>query len=198
MNQKTQKICNRLLKWIESNNLKGWDPYDALNSPFLSSLSHENRILGIVFTQFLRYIPFNTRRFWRIPRVKMTKTVSLFVEALLNLMTTDIENKTHYLLKIKELEWLKNQRLPGYHGACWGYSHDWQSRSMFLPKNEPSIVCTAFVARSFIKAYEYLGDAEYLDIACSACDFILKDIPHYKKGNTHCFSYVRVKTCFSS
>jgi uncharacterized protein YyaL (SSP411 family) len=76
-----------------------------------------------------------------------------------------------------------------YHGACWGYNFDWQSAVFYIPKGEPTVVNTCFIADAFLDAYEAFGDKNYLDVARSSCDFILKDLIKTSKGPNFCFSY---------
>src|SRR4030043_1689744 len=51
----------RLQAYIEAAGFKGYDPYDALNSPILSGLSLGNKVLRIAFIQLLKRLPVNLR-----------------------------------------------------------------------------------------------------------------------------------------
>jgi len=120
----------------------------------------------------------------------MTKTVALIVLGHLNLAQVVKDSQWHLDRASAGLDWLMREQIPGFEGACWGYSHDWQSRSMFLPKHQPSLVCSVFVSRAFLAAYERFADERYLAIARSSCNFILQDLPRLYSGKTYCFSYV--------
>ena len=185
-----QHTLNSILDYLEQADWFGYDPYDALNGPILARISLGRPLVGAALTQFLRFLPVNPRSVLGIPVVRMTKTVSLIVQAHLNLARLGQRSQWHFEQARKGLEWLASQQICGFHGACWGYSHDWQARSMLLPKTQPSLVCTAFVARAFLSAYEDLGERRYLEIARSSCDFVLRDLPRYRSGDTYCFSYV--------
>ena len=63
------------------------------------------------------------------------------------IQTKEAEIEARELLD--DLIWM---RLKGFHGACWGYNFDWQSRSFFAPRGTPTIVPTAFAARALCEA----------------------------------------------
>ena len=50
---------SKLRGYIEESNFNGYDPYDALNSPFLRAISFGNKYLRIAFTQGLKRLPVN-------------------------------------------------------------------------------------------------------------------------------------------
>ena len=58
----------RLEVWIEGQDFKGWDPYDALNSPLLSRLTFGNRRLGQVWVQLFKRSPINLRPLFRVSK----------------------------------------------------------------------------------------------------------------------------------
>jgi hypothetical protein len=185
-----QQTIDTLLRYLLGCDWAGFDPYDVMNSPFWSRLARGRPLVGGVLTQLMRYLPFDSRRLWGIPPVRMTKTVSLIVRSHLNLERLGHDAEWHREQARRGLDWLAEQRLPGFHGACWGYSHDWQSRLMFVPKTQPALVCTVFVARAFLDAYARWGDDKDLQIARSSCDFVLEDLPRYETDAGHCFSYI--------
>jgi hypothetical protein len=52
------------------------------------------------------------------------------------------------------LRWLVENQSPRYNGACWGNHFDYQSRSVFVTRNSPSVVWTALIGHAFLDAYE--------------------------------------------
>ena len=60
---------------------------------------------------------------------------------------------------------------------CWGYSFPWQTRTIIVPRGEPNIVCTVFVANALLDAYEKNRNVRYLSMAVSAAEYILNE--HY-------------------
>ena len=85
---------------------------------------------------------------------------------------------------------LLSSSVEGFSGAAWGYNFDWQSRNFFAPRGTPTVVPTAFAARAFIEAARQFKDDEYLNVARSVCDFLLRDLPRTIDTETElCFSY---------
>ena len=85
---------------------------------------------------------------------------------------------------------LLSLKVEGFSGAAWGYNFDWQSRNFFAPRGTPTVVPTAFAARAFIEAARQFEDEDYLKVARSVCDFLLRDLPRtVDTENELCFSY---------
>jgi rhamnogalacturonyl hydrolase YesR len=74
------------------------------------------------------------------------------------------------------LQWLIENRSPQFRGYCWGNHFDYQSRGGNISKGTPTIVWTGLISHAFLDAYEQLGDKPYLEVAKSACDFILDEL----------------------
>jgi len=178
----------KLYSWLEQEGFKGYDPYDALNSPILHLLSFGSRFLGIAFIQLLKLLPINLRSILAIKKDYNPKGIGLLLSSYLKkYQLTGDEND-----RIKAdffIEWLKGNASKGYSGYCWGYNFDWQSRAAFQPKYTPTVVVTSFVANGFLDAYEILGDEKFLQIARSSCAFILNNLNRTYENDTFCWSY---------
>ena len=75
-------------------------------------------------------------------------------------------------------------------GACWGYNFDWQAKAFYQPKHTPTVVATSFISNAFLDAYELTEFPEYLEIARSSCDFIIKDLNRtWDSNGDFAFSY---------
>ncbi|MFX0195085.1 MAG: delta-aminolevulinic acid dehydratase [Candidatus Hodarchaeota archaeon] len=179
---------DKLENYLDTTDLKGYDPYDALNSKILKVLSLRNKWLRIAFTQGLKKFPINLRPLLLIEKGYNPKGIGLFLTAYLKLYslyrTEKYLHKIHHLISL-----LERIKCDGYSGHCWGYNFDWQSETTLTPKDTPTIINTAFIAHAFLNAYELLGDERFLRIARSACDFILHDLHIAKSGDSLCFSY---------
>ncbi len=165
----------RLERYLEATAYKGYDCYDALNSPILSALSMRNKYLRIAFIQAFRRLPVNLRPLLLVPKGYNPKGLGLLLSGCSRLCRWTGDKK--YLKKLEHFAMLlRNFASHGHSGMCWGYNFDWQSRVFFVPKFTPTIVNTAFVAHGFLDAYEATKDDAYLHVARSACDFILRDL----------------------
>lgn len=180
---------NALKHYCESEDFKGWDPYDGLNSKVLRKilpLKH-SALLRLVVIQGFKRCPWNLRRMFIVPKQHNAKGIGLFLQGYCNLLkivtkdntlastigtTEQILEKIHYLSDL-----LISMQSKGYHGACWGYNFDWQSRRLFLfPAYCPTVVATCFCASALFEAYELTKKKEYLDVALDSANFILKDL----------------------
>lgn len=180
---------NSLKHYCESEDFKGWDPYDGLNSKVLRKilpLKH-SALLRLVVIQGFKRCPWNLRRMFIVPKQHNAKGIGLFLQGycnLLKIVTKDntlastIGTKEQILEKIHYLsDLLISMQSKGYHGACWGYNFDWQSRRLFLfPAYCPTVVATCFCASALFEAYELTKKKEYLDVALDSANFILKDL----------------------
>ncbi|NUM81965.1 delta-aminolevulinic acid dehydratase [bacterium] len=180
-----------LEKYIEKESYKGYDCYDALNSPVLSALSFNVKKLRIAYIQALKISPINLRPLLLIPKGFNPKGLGLLLSA-----SSKLYQATGDKNYLKKLEFLANllQKLAsaGYSGKCWGYNFDWQSRVFFVPKSTPTIVNTSYIAHAFLDAFEATNNQQYLDIARSTCDFILNDLNHTEEDGALCFSYTPI------
>lgn len=191
MNSIIIESLNRLRKYCEAENFKGYDPYDGLNSRFFQFLPliSKKRIFRLAWIQFFKRSPFNLRRLVGIKRDFNPKGLGLFLTGYCNLY--QVEPKGEYKAKI---EFLVNKilelRAEGYSGACWGYNFDWQARAFFQPKNTPTVVASTFIANALLDAYNITGEKQLISVARSTCDFILKDLNRtYDDKNNFAFSY---------
>ncbi|MCK4395665.1 MAG: glycoside hydrolase family 88 protein [Candidatus Marinimicrobia bacterium] len=191
MNEEVQKIFTKLEEYISKEKWKGWDPFDALNSKLLKSLTLNNKLLGIFFTHLLKKLPLNLRGVLGIKRDYNPKAIGLFASGyLLNYQRT---SDKRYLERAKFfIDWLIDNFSKGYSGYCWGYNFDWPNRAFYAKKGIPTIVNTSFIANAFIDAYKMLDNEKYLRIARSSCDFIIKDLNRFIENDTFCFSYTPI------
>lgn len=184
---KIQNSLCLLLRWIEKNGLAGYDPYDGLNSKKLKKLFN-NRFSRIFFIQFFKSFPINLRNFFGIDMGRNPKGMGLFLRGYLKIY--DFRKEGRYIDKsIEIMEWLKNNSSKGYSGYCWGYNFPWQSYSDILKQGEPTIVNTSFISNAILDFYDITQNKEWLEIARSSCDFILKDLNITERSEGICFSY---------
>jgi hypothetical protein len=195
----------RLDSWIEWEKFSGWDPHDALNSPLLRQLTLGNWALSVICVQVIRRSPVNLRPLLGIPKGHNPKAMGLFLESYSQTFLAQRSQKS--LDRIQFLiDWLIQNRIQGYSGACWGYNFDWPNRGFFAKKHTPTIVNTAFIGLAFLaaeRALETAGLSETtgydshgrtrqsaLSVARDACEFVLRDLPTVRTSDHEiCFSY---------
>ena len=180
----------KLKNYCETENFKGWDPYDGLNSWVIQKTPlGKSRFLRLAWVQLFKRNPINLRPLFAIKKGYNPKGLGLFLIGYCNLYKK--EPKEEYL---KQINFLANTLLkiktPNYSGDCWGYNFDWQARAFFQPKYTPTVVATSFIAEALLKAYDITKNESYLTSAVSASNFIIKDLnKSYDEQGDFTFSY---------
>lgn len=200
----------RLKSYCETEDYKGWDPYDGLKSKVANTLLplKHSAILRLCVIQGFKRCPVNLRGIAMVPKEHNAKGIGLFLQGYCNLYKViekkgaafkELGTKDEVLDKIKYtadllLHMRSDKMFPGkYHGACWGYNFDWQARRLFLfPAHTPTVVATNFCATALMEAYEITGDKRYLDVALSAAMFIIKDLHRTEYKDGFLFSYSKL------
>lgn len=202
MSDKVITSFSALQNYCKKEQFKGWDPYDGLNSKLFQSLPLFKRsaLCRLVMIQGFKRCPFNLRRLAMVPKEHNAKGIGLFLSGYCNLyhavlkkpiLQKDLGTLEELVQKINYLAGLLlKMQSKGYSGACWGYNFDWQARRLFLfPKYTPTVVATNFCATALMEAYEVTKNKQYLEVALSAAEFVIKDLHRtpYKEG--FLFSY---------
>jgi rhamnogalacturonyl hydrolase YesR len=185
MNSSFQK----LKKYCENQNFKGWDPYDGLNSKVFNAFYlNKVQFFRLAWIQLFKRNPINLRNLCLIDKEYNPKGLGLFLTGYCNLYK--IEPKKEYLNHIVFLaDKLIELQSKGYSGSCWGYNFDWQSRAFFLPKTTPTVVATSFISSALLDAYDITKEEKYLNTAISSTNFIIKDLNRTPKKEGFIFSY---------
>jgi rhamnogalacturonyl hydrolase YesR len=178
-----------LSSWLEKNDYSAYDTFDGLSAKFVRPLTFESGFLRTVLQQGVRRFPLNLRPLLGVAKSRSTKGMGFLARGFIRLhqATGDPEwqNKAEMAL-----QWLIENRLPGYSGASWGNHFDYQSRSFYLAKNTPTIVWTSLIGHAFLDGYEHFRKPEYLQVAQSACEHILRDLGTVADGDSVCISYI--------
>jgi len=179
----------RLSCWLEKNDYRGYDTFDGLNARIVRPLTFETKLLRTVLLQGVRRFPVNLRPVLGIAKERSSKGMGFLARGYIRLHKTT-GARTWADRAEFALQWLIENRLPGYSGACWGNHFDYQSRGFYLPKGVPTVVWTALIGHAFLDAYEHFGNDRYLQIAISACEHILQDLGTFNEGAAICISYI--------
>lgn len=195
-------VMKSLRTYCESEQFKGWDPYDGLNSKVFQALPFfkNSALCRLAVIQGFKRSPVNFRRLAMVPKEHNAKGIGLFLQGYCNLykaviknpeLTESLGSAKELLARVRELAALLiSMQSKGYSGACWGYNFDWQARRLFLfPKHTPTVVATCFCATALMDAYEITGNKDYLDVALSSAEFVLKDLHRTPINGGFLFSY---------
>jgi rhamnogalacturonyl hydrolase YesR len=184
---KLKESLHRLQEWIEENDYRGYEPFDGLSSP-LRPLTFNNLLLERVLQQVVRQSPINLRPFLGIKPQASTKGRGYMAWGYLQ-MFRSTGDPAYKDKAIQCLDWLDQNKAPGYAHHSWGNHFDFSSRVGKLPRFEPIIVWTGLIGQAYLDAYEILGDERFLKIAESVCSWIL-EVPREATPDGTCLSYV--------
>jgi len=82
----------RVLEWSAARDFAGYSKHDALNSPFLRTVSLDQRYLRLVCIQAVMRCPWNVRPLLGVPRARNPKGIGLFAHAYLD--AADVVSRT--------------------------------------------------------------------------------------------------------
>ena len=177
-----------LYGWLENNDYRGYDTFDGLNARFVRPLTFETNFLRTVLQQGVRRFPLNLRPLLGIARSHSTKGMGFLARAFIRLYLATGDTIWREKAESK-LQWLVENKSPGYSGACWGNHFDYQSRSSIVRKMVPSVVWTSLIGHAFLDAYENFHGQSFLEIAVSSCEHIQRDLGAYQERDSLCIHY---------
>ncbi len=198
LKSKFQTSFLKLKTYCETENFKGWDPYDGLNSRIFQSLPLKHWDLArLAWIQGFKRSPINFRKLLLVPKEHNAKGVALFLLGYCKLYQASLNedsscgSSNDLLNKINELtSLLLDMSSKGYSGSCWGYNFDWQARRLFLfKKHTPTVVATAFCVEALIESYKITKNETVLRQALTAADFVTNDLSRTQCGGGFLFSY---------
>ena len=181
----------RLDTWLEKYDYKGFEPFDGLSS-YLRPLTCGNWFAQRVLQQLVLRCPFHIRPLLGIKPLRSTKGMGFIARGYLRMFALT-GNPKYRNKAIHCLDWLIENRSPGYTGYCWGNHFDYAAKPFQLPKFTPTVVWTSHIGQVFLDAYEIIDEPRYLEAASGVCEFILTDLPREKTSAGTCISYVPFK-----
>ena len=181
-----EKSIEGVLRWVEARHYKGYEPADGNASP-LRLLACGSTFLQRLLQQLVLRSPVNIRPLLGIYPMESPQARGYMASGYITLYEITGQGSFRDRALVC-LEWLKQNKSPGYSQYCWGNHFPYATRSGKLPKREPIIVWTVLIGFAFLDAYEALGDPEYLEVALSIRDWIL-DLPREQTPSGSCLSY---------
>ena len=183
---------NSLEQYCKKEDFKGWDPYDGLTSKIFNALPilPNKRISRLIWIQLIKKLPFNLRGILRIEKGYNPKGLALFISGYSKISQLESRNSDAIQQINRLCEKVIELQTQGFSGSCWGYNFDWESRAFFQKKFTPTIVVTTYVSNALLDAYEVTKNKDYLNLAISSKDFIVKDLKRtYNDNGNFAFSY---------
>ncbi len=172
--------------WVESHGYRGYEPFDGLSSP-LKKLTFGNLLAERILQQAVRQSPINIRPLVGIKPLESTKGRGMMAWGYLLLHRTS--GISDYWDKAVDcLRWLDTHRSPKFEKHSWANYFDFSSRGGSYFKDDSIIVWTSHIAQAYLEAFEQSQDQWFLDIASSACDWIMA-LPREHTSSGDCISY---------
>ena len=176
-----------LERWIETHDYMGYEPFDGLTSPF-RFLTFGTILGDRLLMQLVRQSPINLRPLLGIRPLPSTKGRGYVASGYLTLY--EATGDEDYRRKaVACLEWLMAHKSPKFDEYSWANYFDYASRAGRYFKHDSIIVWTALIGHAFLDGFEATRDTRFLDVANSACRWILS-LPRERTSTGTCISYI--------
>ncbi len=137
----------KVLSYAEGEGWRGYDPYDALLSPFGRLPLPLYRLL---FQQVVKRLPTSVRPLLLVPKSHNPKGIALFLWAHSILRDGDGAGRLFNLLMSLKTD------IPGG-GMAFGYNFNWQSSVFYVPAFTPNVIATSFSVFALREAKAVFG-----------------------------------------
>ncbi len=173
--------------WVEAHNYRGYEPFDGMSS-WARPLALGNLFTERILQQIIRQSPFNLRPLLGVRPQDSTKGRGYMAWGYL--IRYKLTHQAEYLERATEcLRWLDTHKVPRFEHHSWSNHFDFVSRGGSYTSDDPIIVWTVLIGHAYVEAFEVTGDNWFLEIAESACKWIL-DLPREKTARGDCISYL--------
>lgn len=184
--EEIEKSLDRLEKWVEENDYKGYEPFDGLTS-FLYPLTFKNRLACQMLQQSVRRFPINIRPFLGIRPLESTKGRGYMAWGYLKRYRLN-KNENYKNKALACLDWLDKNKSPLYPQHSWGNHFFYASRGGFINRHESTIVWTGLIGQVFIEVYRLFENSQHRKIIESIADWIMA-LPREYTDKGLCLSY---------
>jgi hypothetical protein len=180
------KSAEAVRRWVEKKEYRGYEPFDGLSSP-LRVLTFGNLLAERILQQAVRQSPVNIRPLVGIKPLDSTKGRGMMAWGylLLHRATGDAD---YWAKAVACLKWLDTHKSPKFEKHSWANYFDFSSRGGSYYKDDSIIVWTSQIAQAYLEAFEQSQDQWFLDIASSACDWIMS-LQRERTDRGDCLSY---------
>ncbi len=179
--------ADRVRQWVERNDYRGYEPFDGLSS-WMRPLAFGNQLGERILQQAIRQSPLNLRPLFGVTKKDSTKGRGYMAWGYLTLYET-IRDADYLEKAIACLRWLDQHKVARFRHHSWSNHFDFVSRGGSYTKNDPIIVWTSLIGHAYAKAFELTGEKWFLEIADSACRWIM-ELPREATSQGTCISYL--------
>jgi hypothetical protein len=172
--------------WVEAVGYKGYEPFDGLTSP-VRRLLRGNLLAERILQQVVRQSPINLRPVLGIKPLESTKGRGMMASGYL-LLHKATADPVYRQRAVMCLHWLEKNKSPKFEKHSWANFFDFASRAGVYRQHDSIVVWTSMIVQAFVEAFEQFGDARFLEVAQSACEWILA-LPRERTKTGECISY---------
>jgi hypothetical protein len=166
------EAVGRIRAWGEAREWRGYDPYDALNSPLAPVLSAGTLMGRRLLTQAVKLSPVNLRPLLLIPRAHNAKAVALIASGYVRLAAAFPSDTSAATEARRWLDWLLAHHDGHEADPAWSYHFPVATRVFEYPRGAPNTIATSFAAQALLNAVELLGDERYAEPAAGAARYL--------------------------
>ena len=184
------KLIERHYSALKVGDLKGYDPYDGLNSRFFrNSPCFGSRALRLAWIQLFKRSPLNLRPLTRVHEGHNAKGLALIIQGLINLHR--LTGKESYLEEAVRLaDIIILQRAADREYFCVGYNFFWEAKAFSVPEFTPNMIVSSFTGQAFMDIYEANFDKKWLDFAIQIGEFFEKELILFESDDEMAFGYI--------
>lgn len=160
--ERAKQIVVRLELYIRSEGYQGWDPYDALNSKVLGSVTAFHPFAQRVAIHVIKLLPWNLRRFLGIAKEYNPTALSLCIDSYVNLYLLDAE-RAHIEAAIQLLDIVLGMACINTDEELgWGRNFTFVTETERHETSKPLTFLNAKIGRSILNLYTVTGDPALL------------------------------------
>ena len=183
----TSFALDAIRRWGEERDWRGYDPYDALNSPFTPALTFGTALGRRLLTQIVKRSPINLRPALRVRPNWNAKAIGLVASGYARLGEARGDDAARAAAR-RWLDWLLQHSTADV-GLGWGYHFDVQTRFFSYRAETPNTIATSFAAHALLDGAELMGDERYAEASRESVRFLLERMLD-DEGKTPYFRYV--------
>jgi hypothetical protein len=176
-------LAGRVRAWGESVDWKGWDPYDALESPAAPALTLRTAFGRRALTQLVKRSPVNLRPILGVPKARNAKAIALVGAGYAHLAAAGDETAIDPARRW--LDWVSDHAGPS---GAWSYHFDVHTRFFTYDRRTPNAIATSFALHALEDGAELLEDERWHPAIARGAAFLASTL--YVPGDAPFFRYV--------
>jgi polysaccharide biosynthesis protein VpsJ len=167
------EIINESILYVEKNDYKSFDIFDALTNPFLDTVTRKTPLFRRIAIQVNAKSPLNFR-FIGMKRMVHTKTLSDMLSIYSMLFREAGDHK--YLARADSMcSMLGERKISSSNGSGWGLNFPYATRFVDASVDTPNLYNTINCLNSLIDYFEVTSNDQVELLITDCVNFIIKD-----------------------